>query len=115
MKMKLLKFFTIFVIFCSVVIAGAGLYMYRSIHIDLDKLIHYNPPTTTQVYDSKGKLLAIVFDKENRLYASYSEFPSMLIETLIATEDTAFFEHQGVSFEAILRALVKDVIAGKAV
>lgn len=115
MKVKLIKIFTTIAILCSIAIAGAGLYMYRSIHIDLDKLIHYNPPITTQVYDTKGRLVAIVFDKENRIYASYSEFPSMLIETLVATEDTAFFEHQGVSFEAILRALAKDIMAGKAV
>lgn len=91
------------------------IYFYRSFNYDLDKLINYNPPLTTQVFDANGKLLANVFDAENRVYASYEEMPNILVEALIATEDTAFFEHKGISFEAILRAIVKDIIAGKAV
>ncbi len=91
------------------------IYFYRSFSYDLDKLINYNPPLTTQVFDTNGKLIANVFDTENRVYAAYEEMPNILIEALIATEDTAFFEHKGISFEAILRAIVKDIIAGKAV
>ncbi len=91
-----------------------GLYYYRMIHFDLDKLIHYNPPTTTQFYDAKGRLIANTFDKEHRLYVPFTEIPGRVIETLIATEDTAFYEHEGVSLEAILRAIIKDIIAGRA-
>lgn len=91
------------------------IYFYRSFSYDLDKLINFNPPLTTQVFDAKGRLIANVFDSENRVYAAYEEMPNILVEALIATEDTAFFEHKGISFEAILRALVKDIIAGKAV
>jgi penicillin-binding protein 1A len=91
------------------------IYFYRSFNYDLDKLINYNPPLTTQVFDTNGKLIANVFDVENRVYAAYEEMPNILVEALIATEDTAFFEHKGISFEAILRAIVKDIIAGKAV
>ncbi len=91
------------------------IYFYRSFSYDLDQLINYNPPLTTQVFDSKGRLIANVFDTENRVYAVYEEMPNILVEALIATEDTAFFEHKGISFEAILRAIVKDAIAGKAV
>lgn len=91
------------------------IYFYRSFSYDLDKLINYNPPLTTQVFDAKGRLIANVFDSENRVYATYEEMPNILVEALVATEDTAFFEHKGISFEAIFRAIVKDVIAGKAV
>ena len=91
------------------------IYFYRSFSYDLDKLINYNPPITTQVFDAKGRLIANLFENENRVYAAYEEMPNHLIEALVATEDTAFFEHKGISFEAILRALVKDIIAGKAV
>ncbi|HRF57449.1 MAG TPA: transglycosylase domain-containing protein, partial [Campylobacterales bacterium] len=91
------------------------IYFYRSFSYDLDKLINFNPPLSTQVFDTNGKLVAYLYDSENRTYARYDEMPNLLIESLIATEDTAFFEHKGISFEAILRAIVKDVIAGKAV
>lgn len=111
----MIKYITGFVIVVATASILAIIYFYKSINYDLDKLIEYSPATTTQVYDSKGRLIANVFSGENRLYAPYSEFPSILVETIVATEDTGFFEHKGISFEAILRALVKDIIAGKAV
>lgn len=109
------KYLVIVAVLLTALIISIVIYFYRSFTYDLDKLINYNPPLATQVYDTNGKLVAYLYDYENRVYAEYDEMPNMLIEALIATEDTAFFEHKGISFEAILRALVKDVIAGKAV
>jgi len=111
----MMKYVAGFAVVATTAVTLAIIYIYKSINYDLDKLIKYNPPVTTQVFDTKGRLIANVFDTENRIYAYYNEFPSLLIEALIATEDTAFFEHQGVSFEAIMRALIKDAMAGKAV
>jgi penicillin-binding protein 1A len=37
----------------------------------------------------------------------------MLVEWLVAIEDTQFFEHSGVNPDAILRAIIKDIKAGK--
>ncbi len=39
--------------------------------------------------------------------------PAFVIEALIAIEDTSFFEHKGVSPDAILRAIIADIKAGK--
>lgn len=111
----MMRYIAAFAILVTTLLTFLVIYFYRSFNYDLDKLINYNPPLTTQIFDAKGRLAANVFDKENRVYAPYEEMPNILIEALIATEDTAFFEHEGVSFEAILRALVKDIIAGKAV
>jgi penicillin-binding protein 1A len=111
----MMKYVAGFAVVATTAVTLSLIYVYKSINYDLDKVIKYNPPLTTQVYDTKGRLVANIFDTENRIYAFYNEFPSLLIEALIATEDTAFFEHKGVSFEAIMRAVIKDAIAGKAV
>ncbi|MEF3192286.1 MAG: PBP1A family penicillin-binding protein [Campylobacterales bacterium] len=103
------------IIFSVVVFLVLGLIYYRTIHVDLDKLVNYNPAQTTQFVDSKGRLVANIFEGEHRIYVPYAQIPGRLVETLIATEDTAFFEHEGISGEAIIRALIKDIIAGKAV
>jgi len=109
------KFFlSIFVL----LIIGIGiliLYLYQSTRFDVDKLVYYNPPLTTQFYDRNNKLVANIFDKENRLYVRFKNIPPKVIETLVATEDTTFFTNPGFNIEAIFRALIKDIIAGKKV
>jgi len=95
-----------------------GMYIndiYKSIKFNSDKILHYDPPVTTQFFDRNGKLVANVFDKENRFYVTFKDIPGDVIETLVATEDTSFFEHKGFNPTAILRALIKDIKAGKKV
>ncbi len=107
----------LFVFLIVVFFAGIGflVYLYNSTRFDVDKLVYYNPPLTTQFFDRNGKLVANIFDKQNRLYVKFNDIPGRVIETLVATEDTSFFEHRGVNLEAIFRALLKDIKAGKKV
>jgi len=90
-------------------------YLYNSTKFDADKIIYYNPPLTTQFFDRNNNLVANIFDKENRLYVKFDNIPGRIIEALVATEDTSFFEHSGFNVEAIIRALIKDIKAGKKV
>jgi len=99
-------------IFAAALIA-AFIYAYEEISLDAEKLIHYKPEISSVVYDRNGEKLAYVFKKQHRLYARYDEIPSYLVEGLIAMEDTKFFEHKGVNPDAILRAMIKDIKAGK--
>ena len=91
------------------------IYLVRTLSIKTDPLIYYQPQLTTQIYDRNGELIANLFGEEHRIYVPFNEIPSRLIEALVAIEDTSFFEHYGVNFEAIGRALVRVVQAGKAV
>ncbi len=102
------------------VLAGALLfgylvYLYFEIVHEVEPLVRYNPPKTTQIFDRNGELIANVFEKEHRLYVPYNEIPGRVIEALVAIEDTLFFEHHGVNPEAIFRALIKDIKARKMV
>jgi len=93
----------------------AIIFLYAQIRFDAYKIIDYNPKLTTQIYDRNGDLVANLFDDENRLYVAYKDIPARVIEALVATEDTSFFEHNGINIEAIFRALVKDIHAMKMV
>jgi len=97
----------------AVALTAAFIYAYEEISLDADKLINYKPETSSVILDRNGEKLAYVFKKQHRLYARYDELPSFLVEGLIAMEDTKFFEHNGVNLDAILRAIVKDIQAGK--
>ena len=97
----------------ALALGAAFIYAYEQIALDADKLINYKPETSSVILDRNGEKLAYVFKKQHRLYARYDEIPGFLVEGLVAMEDTRFFEHNGVNPDAILRAIVKDVKAGK--
>ncbi len=115
--MKFLKYF--FGLITTLIVLGiiVGLFAFmhfsNEVKLDADKLIHYHPEMTTRIYDRNGELIANIFKEKHRLYAPFEEIPPRLIEALVAIEDTVFFEHEGVNFEAILRALLKDIKARK--
>jgi len=96
-----------------VALVAAFIYAYEEISLDADKLINYKPEISSVIYDRNGEKLAYVFKKQHRLYARYDELPSAIVEGLVAMEDTKFFEHNGVNPDAILRAVVKDIRAGR--
>jgi len=110
---SLIKGSIILAMLFGVALTAAFIYAYEEISLDADKLINYKPETSSIVYDRYGKKLAYVFKKQHRLYARYDEIPGFLVEGLVAMEDTRFFEHNGVNPDAILRAIVKDIQAGK--
>jgi len=94
-------------------LAAAFIYAYNEISLDADKLIQYTPQTSSVILDRNGKKLAYVYKKQHRLYATYDEIPGQLVEGLVAMEDTQFFEHNGINPDAIIRAGIKDIKAGK--
>lgn len=52
---------------------------------------------------------------EQRLFVPRSGFPDLLVDTLIATEDRHFYEHDGISVYSIGRAVLANLTAGRAV
>ena len=82
---------------------------------DISSLINYNPKQTTIIYDKDGNKIANLFDKKHRYYAPFEEIPPHVVEALVAIEDTSFFEHPGINIDAIFRAAIKVLKAGRAV
>jgi len=109
MLRKLFFLFFTLGIFGAFGLAGYMLYLYDEVRFETDKLLNYNPPLATQIYDRKGRLVANLFENEFRLYAKYEEIPPRVIEALAAIEDTLFFEHEGINVDAIFRAIIKDL------
>jgi len=91
-----------------------GYYLNQSDY-DISSLVDYKPDMTTRIYDKYGEKIANIFYKKHRYYASFDEIPPRAIEALLAIEDTTFFEHPGINVDAIFRAIIKDVKAGKMV
>ncbi|MFK8258694.1 bifunctional glycosyl transferase/transpeptidase [Erwinia sp. AnSW2-5] len=52
---------------------------------------------------------------EQRLFVPRTGFPDLLVDTLVATEDRHFYQHDGISLYSIGRAFVANITAGRAV
>lgn len=63
----------------------------------------------SEVYSSDNVLL-YRFDKENRLNIPFDSIPKHVVEALISSEDSRFYEHSGVDLKSLMRVIVKTVI-----
>lgn len=68
----------------------------------------------TQVYSADGKIMGTWnYTKENRVCIGYDQLPASLVQALIATEDERFYDHSGIDFFALGRAIVKRGLMGQ--
>jgi 1A family penicillin-binding protein len=70
---------------------------------------------TTQILDRDGQLIADLFAEQNRTSVKLKGLPPTVSQAVIATEDERYYEHAGLDFVGMLRALVTDIKAGDAV
>lgn len=78
---------------------------------DLQELQNPVDKYASQVFSDDGVLLGTwSYSRANRIFVSYDELPPNLVKALVATEDERFYEHSGVDFRAVLRAMVKRVV-----
>lgn len=63
----------------------------------------------TVVYDKDGNIFATLGD-EKRESVTYDDLPQVLIDALIATEDSRFYEHNGVDMARFLKATALNLI-----
>lgn len=75
---------------------------------DMDDLSNPIDKYASQVYSSDGKLIGTWnLDKANRVAVDYNNLSPHLVHALVATEDERFYEHSGIDFIALGRAIVK--------
>ncbi len=68
----------------------------------------------TQIYTADGKVIGTWnFNRENRICIPYSKISPYLVKALVATEDERFYDHSGIDFIALGRAVIKRGILGQ--
>jgi len=60
----------------------------------------------SQIISSDGKILG-TYAYENRIPAKFNDLPNNLVKALVATEDERFYEHSGIDFYSLTRAVAK--------
>src|SRR5437764_14885975 len=70
-------------------------------------------PERNTVYDVDGKIYSRLAGA-NRLKVSLSEVSPYFIAAVLAREDTRFYEHKGIDWRGVLRALTRDILSRSA-
>src|SRR5262245_18934970 len=67
-------------------------------------------PERSTVYDADGKIYSRLAGA-NRLKVSLSEVSPQFIAAVLAREDTRFYDHKGIDWRGVLRALTRDILS----
>jgi penicillin-binding protein 1A len=88
----------------------AGYYVWQASRDlpDYERLVKYEPPVMTRVHAADGTLMA-EYAFERRIFVPINIIPDIVIKAFLAAEDRRFFEHGGLDFIGIARALYRIV------
>ncbi len=78
----------------------------------MGELQNYQPKLPLQVYSSDGVVLG-QFGEEHRVFTSFKNTPKMLINAILSAEDERFYEHGGIDYIGVIRALGLNIISGR--
>jgi penicillin-binding protein 1A len=78
---------------------------------DLNALTDYRPKVPLRVFSSDGQQLG-EFGEERRSVVSLPQVPKQLQQAILAAEDANFYEHGGIDWQAVLRAVWVNTTAG---
>ncbi len=92
----------------------AGAYQYLAPEIpEAASLRDVRTQLPLRVYSRDGKLVAQI-GEQRRIPVQFDDIPAVVVDAFLAAEDARFFEHPGVDWQSLLRALLANVSAGSA-
>ena len=102
--------FALLIIVAAITGALSGLLLVYSTDLpQVTELEHYRPATITQLYDDQNRVIG-QFALQRRVIDSYNDFPKVLRDALISTEDKEFEKHWGVDVWRVFGAAWRDLV-----
>src|SRR5262249_51207775 len=78
----------------------------------IDALADYRPKMPLRIWTADGVLMG-EFGEERRAYAALREVPQYVKDAILSAEDDRFYEHSGVDYGGIARAVAANFITGR--
>lgn len=79
---------------------------------DISSVSRYHPLQATEILDRHGKVMDRIFI-ENRTVLPLSKMPDLLPKAFVAAEDGRFYDHPGLDFWSVFRALIHNAREGR--
>ena len=101
---------------CGLMVVGAMLIGYGLILMQrnlpaLDALTDFHPKLPLRIYTADHVLIG-EFGEERRSIVPFKDIPPVMKQALLAIEDARYYEHGGVDYVGIVRAVVTDLLHG---
>ena len=109
-RVKFIVWTSLILIFVLLASGAYGFYRVTRNLPQISSLQDYQPSIVTKVYADDNSPIA-EFYLERRFVVPLEKIPQRLIEAFVSAEDSRFFEHEGIDFLGILRALWKNIKA----
>ena len=74
----------------------------------------YKASKNSEVFDANGEPIGTLTSNQNKILLSSGQISPNVKNAVVSIEDSRFYEHNGVDFQGIGRALVKDVLSQSA-
>lgn len=108
MKIVKIIFSALLTLLIVAAIGGGLLYMHLKADLpDVSSLKTVELQQPMQIFTADGKLIGEV-GEQRRIPVKLDDVPQALIDAIIATEDTRFYEHKGIDPKGILRAIIRS-------
>lgn len=105
--LHLIRRLLILIIACAglLVIAISALYLFLAPNLpNIDSLNDTQLQVPLRIFSAEGNLIA-EFGEKRRIPMAHSEIPEQLVQAILAAEDARFYEHHGVDYKGLLRAV----------
>ena len=79
---------------------------------DLSRIDAYRPKQVTRVLDRNGAPIGEL-GSEKRTVVAYADIPAVLVQAVTSAEDADYFQHGGLDYRGMVRALIEDVLRGR--
>ncbi len=73
-----------------------------------ESLAEYEPPVMTRIHAHDGQLIA-EYGRERRIFVPINAVPKLVIHAFLSAEDKRFYEHGGLDFFGIARAVIRNL------
>ncbi len=74
----------------------------------------YKASRNSELYDSTGEPIGTLTSNQNKILLTSGQISPNVKEAVVSIEDSRFYEHNGVDFRGIARALVNDILSQSA-
>jgi len=75
---------------------------------DYHQLANYEPPVTTRLFAGDGQVM-MEYAAEKRLFVPVEKIPDLVKKAFIAAEDKHFYQHSGIDYLGIMRAVLGNL------
>ncbi len=111
MKSFITKSIILLIVLCSGILTGGYFALTQGVP-QIEQIKEFRPANGTSVYADDDTLIG-EFTIEKGDYVPISKIPETVIKAIVSIEDSRFWMHKGIDYIAIIRAITKDIQAGR--